>query len=95
MDCIFYKLVSPHSEDVTKNCRLTVNEIDSNFLNLKKEDTKAVGFDCEAKVLALKIMARRCKLKYVLLLGKVDIKFDVTFGRQWMHWFRCFKIHMD
>ena len=47
----FYKLVSPYSEDVTKNCRLTVNEIDGNFLNLKDEDIKSVEFDCEAKVL--------------------------------------------
>ena len=49
----FYKLVSPYSEDVTKNCRLTVNEIDSNFLNLKDEDIKSAEFDCEAKVLTL------------------------------------------
>ena len=31
----FYKLVSPYSEDVTKDCKLTVNEIDHNFLTLK------------------------------------------------------------
>ena len=49
----FYKLVSPYSEDVTKNCRLTVNEIDGNFLNLKDEDIKSAEFDCEAKVLTL------------------------------------------
>ena len=49
----FYKLVSPYSEDVTKNCRLTVNEIDGNFLNLKDEDNKSAEFDCEAKVLTL------------------------------------------
>ena len=49
----FYKLVSPYSEDVTKNCRLTVNEIDNNFLNLKDEGIKNAEFDCEAKVLTL------------------------------------------
>ena len=49
----FYKLVSPYSEDVTKNCRLTVNEIDGNFLNLKDEDIKSAEFDCEGKVLTL------------------------------------------
>ena len=31
----FYKLASPYSEDVTKDCKLTVNEIDHNFITLK------------------------------------------------------------
>jgi hypothetical protein len=43
----FYKLVSPYEEDVTKNCKLTVNEIDSNFLNLKDEDIKSAELDEE------------------------------------------------
>ena len=34
----FYKLVSPYKEDVTKDCKLTVNEIDHNFLTLKDAD---------------------------------------------------------
>ena len=49
----FYKLVSPYSEDVTKNCKLAVNEIDSNFLTLKDQDIKSAEFDCEAKTLTL------------------------------------------
>lgn len=53
MGLFFYKLVSPYSEDVTKNCRLTVNEIDSNFLNLKDKNIKDVGFDCETNVITL------------------------------------------
>ena len=36
----FYKLVSPYSEDVTKDCKLTVNEIDHNFITLKDADIK-------------------------------------------------------
>ncbi|MBR6517563.1 MAG: hypothetical protein IKT40_12100 [Bacilli bacterium] len=32
----FYKLASPYAEDVTKDCKLTVNEIDHNFLTLKE-----------------------------------------------------------
>ena len=43
----FYKLISPYEEDVTKNCKLTVNEIDSNFLNLKDEDIKSAELDEE------------------------------------------------
>ena len=49
----FYKLESPYSEDVTKNCKLAVNEIDSNFLTLKDQDIKSAEFDCEAKTLTL------------------------------------------
>ena len=41
----YYKLVSPYEEDVTKNCKLTVNEIDSNFLNLKDVDIKSAELD--------------------------------------------------
>ena len=36
----FYKLVSPYSEDVTKDCKLTVNEIDHNFITLKDANIK-------------------------------------------------------
>ena len=49
----FYKLESPYSEDVTKNCKLAVNEIDSNFLTLKDQDIKSAEFDSEAKTLTL------------------------------------------
>lgn len=49
----FYKLGSPYSEDVTKNCKLAVNEIDSNFLTLKDQDIKSAEFDSEAKTLTL------------------------------------------
>ena len=49
----FYKLISPYSEDVTKNCKLTVNEIDSNFLNLKDMQIKSMDFDTDTYVLTL------------------------------------------
>ena len=49
----FYKLVSPYEEDVTKNCKLTVNEIDSNFLNLKDEDIKSAELDERTKSVIL------------------------------------------
>lgn len=41
----FYKLVSPYKEDVTKDCKLTVNEIDHNFLTLKDADITEVYLD--------------------------------------------------
>nr|DAO69957.1 MAG TPA: Fibrobacter succinogenes major paralogous domain [Bacteriophage sp.] len=49
----FYKLVSPYTEDVTKNCKLTVNEIDSNFLHLKDADIAKGEFDKKTNTLKL------------------------------------------
>lgn len=49
----YYKLVSPYPEDVTKNCKLTINEIDSNFLTLKDNDIKKAEFVKEDKTLVL------------------------------------------
>ena len=40
----YYKLISPYKEDVTKNCKLTVNEIDHNFFTLKEADIKDAKF---------------------------------------------------
>ena len=49
----FYKLISKYPEDITKNCKLTVNEIDSNFLALKDEDIKSAELDEETKSVIL------------------------------------------
>lgn len=43
----FYKLVSPYHEDVTKDCKLTVNEIDHNFITLKNSDIQDITFNEE------------------------------------------------
>lgn len=49
----FYKLISKYSEDVTKNCKLTVNEIDSNFYTLKEADIISGEYDAETMSLIL------------------------------------------
>lgn len=49
----FYKLQSPYNEDVTKDCKLTINEIDHNFVTLKDADIKEILFDEESKVVSL------------------------------------------
>lgn len=41
----YYKLISNYPEDVTKNCKLTVNEIDQNFKNLKDYDIEKAELD--------------------------------------------------
>ena len=47
----YYKLVSEYPEDITKNCKLSINEIDSNFKVLKDTDIKTAEFvrgeDCK------------------------------------------------
>ena len=49
----YYKLVSPYSEDVTLNCKLAINQIDSNFFNLKSYDIESAEFIREEKILVL------------------------------------------
>lgn len=41
----FYKLISPYKEDVTKNCKLTMSEIDDNFLTFKNSDISGATYD--------------------------------------------------
>lgn len=41
----YYKLVSPYSEDITKNCKLTMAEIDENFLAFKDNDISAATYN--------------------------------------------------
>jgi hypothetical protein len=40
----YYKLISEYPCDVSKQCKLTVNEIDSNFYQLKGDDIKSAEF---------------------------------------------------
>ena len=41
----FYKLISPYKEDVTKNCKLTMTEMDENFLTFKNNDISGATYD--------------------------------------------------
>lgn len=49
----YYKLQSPYEGDVTKNCKLNITEIDSNFYNLKSKDIVSANFDETEKTLNL------------------------------------------
>lgn len=49
----YYKLVSEYPEDVTKNCKLTINEIDHDLKTLKDMDIKSAEFIRESKTLVL------------------------------------------
>ena len=49
----FYKLVSPYPQDVTKNCKLTITELDSNFFNLESYDIESAEFIRDEKILVL------------------------------------------
>ena len=69
----YYKLQSPYQEDITKNCKLTINEIDSNFLSLKDEDIKEADFDRESKTL---VLTRNNGEKLIVLLD--DITYNLN-----------------
>ena len=69
----YYKLISPYEEDVTKNCKLTITEIDSNFKSLKDEDIKDASFDRESKTL---VLTRNNGEKLIVLLD--DIAYDLN-----------------
>ena len=70
----YYKLVSPYPEDVTKNCKLTINEIDSNFFNLKENDIKTAEFIRNEKAL---VLTRYNGEKLIVLLDDVTYNLDV------------------
>ena len=69
----YYKLVSPYPEDTTKNCKLTINEIDSNFLTLKDEDIKSAELVREDKTL---VLTRQDGEKLIVDLN--DVVFDLS-----------------
>ena len=69
----YYKLVSPYPEDVTKNCKLTINEIDSNFFNLKSNDIKDAKFIREEKTL---VLTRYNGEKLIVLLDDITYNFE-------------------
>lgn len=51
----FYKLVSPYMEDMTKDCKLTVTEIDHNFITLKDGMVKSLSVDTNDSHLVLEL----------------------------------------
>ena len=50
---IFYKLVSPYPEDQTRDCKLSVSDIDHNFLTLKDYDIKEIKLSEDEKSIIL------------------------------------------
>ena len=71
----YYKLVSPYPEDVTKNCKLTINEIDSNFLTLKDYDIKTAEFVRDEKML---VITRNNDEKIIVVLNDATYNLDVN-----------------
>ena len=74
----FYKLVSPYQEDVTKDCKLTINEIDHNFVTLKNTDIKDITFDEETGLLTLS------QINGDKFIAKIDLShFTRDFNVEW------------
>lgn len=81
----FYKLVSPYEGDVTKDCKLTVNEIDHNFSTLKGNDIKSVSFDEENNRIVLtknngEILALDLSSMVDGMTTNLDVKYDSADG---------------
>ena len=73
----FYKLVSEYPEDVTKNCKLSITEIDSNFKTLKDFDIKTAEFTREEKTL---VLTRNNNEKLIVPLKDVTYNLEVSTG---------------
>lgn len=74
----FYKLTSPYQEDVTKECKLTVNEIDHNFVTLKNTDIQDIAFDEETGLLTLS------QINGDKFIAKIDLShFTRDFNVEW------------
>ena len=71
----FYKLVSKYPEDQTVNCKLSINQIDSNFEVLKDADIKSAEFIKEEKVL---VLTRNDGEKFVVSLGDVTYSLNAS-----------------
>jgi uncharacterized protein (TIGR02145 family) len=74
----FYKLSSPYQEDMTKDCKLTINEIDHNFMTLKNTDIKDITFDEENGLLTLS------QINGDKFIAKIDLShFTKDFSVEW------------
>ena len=74
----FYKLTSPYQEDVTKDCKLTINEIDHNFVTLKNTDIQDIVYDEETGLLTLS------QINGDKFIAKIDLShFTRDFNVEW------------
>lgn len=74
----FYKLTSPYQEDVTKDCKLTINEIDHNFVTLKNTDIQDIVYDEESGLLTLS------QINGDKFIAKIDLShFTRDFNVEW------------
>ena len=74
----FYKLSSPYQEDITKDCKLTINDIDHNFITLKNTDIKDIVFNEEDGTLTL------TQIDGEQFIAKIDLShFTKDFSVRW------------
>ncbi len=85
----YYKLVG-YPEDITKNCKLTINEIDSNFFELKSNDIESAEFIRDDKIL---VLTRRNGEKLIVDLS--DITYDLRAGVECSDSGVTFTMHYD
>lgn len=49
----YYKLISPYPEDITMDCKLSMSDVDSNFLMFKDYDIKDASYDSDNMVIEI------------------------------------------
>ena len=76
----FYKLVSPYENDITKECKLTITEIDSNFLNLKNQDIKN-GEITDKTIRLNKNNGEYIDIELLPLFDQITDGFDVNYDK--------------
>ena len=73
----FYKLISKYPEDQTLNCKLSINQIDSNFEVLKDNDIKIAEFFRDEKTL---VLTKNNGEKIIAELNRVPYDLNVVTG---------------
>ena len=75
----FYKLQSPYSGDITKNCSLNGIEVDTNFFNLEGRDIKSVSIDNTDIVITL-LNGNTLQTSLCEFTKDLNVKFDTDKG---------------
>lgn len=73
----FYKLNSPYREDATANCKLTVEQLDQNFLTFKDYDVKNASYDAENMIITVnRNNGETIKIDISDISDKIDTKIE-------------------
>ena len=75
----FYKLISPYSEDITKNCGLSGAEIDRNFMNLKEMDIVSASTTDNNTLTLTRVDGEEINIDISSIISGMVTDFSVTY----------------